>query len=248
MKASAADQRRLLDVADLDSTIAQLTHRRQTLPELAALAALGRQRMAVSEKLTQAETAISDARAAQERIESDLDPARARLVRNQQRVDSGEVPDAKALKNLVDEVEHLKGRIDDLEDQDLEAMQVVEDAVQQRDLLTAERAEIDDQARGVIKSRDEKLAALDAELSAATADRDATASHIAADLVALYDRLAERLGTGAAMLQRGRCTGCQIEADAAAMQRYAAAAEDEVLRCDECDRIVVRTSQSGLPA
>ena len=53
-------------------------------------------------------------------------------------------------------------------------------------------------------------------------------------------------GVGAALLRRGRCTGCQLEATAADLVRYRAAAADEVLRCEECNRILVRTAESGL--
>jgi predicted nucleic acid-binding Zn-ribbon protein len=34
--------------------------------------------------------------------------------------------------------------------------------------------------------------------------------------------------------------------NSADLRRFAAAAEDEVLRCEECDRILVRTADSGL--
>ncbi|MFZ1284901.1 MAG: C4-type zinc ribbon domain-containing protein [Propionicimonas sp.] len=37
-----------------------------------------------------------------------------------------------------------------------------------------------------------------------------------------------------------RCGGCQLEATATALAEYAAAAEDEVVRCEECERILVR--------
>ena len=34
--------------------------------------------------------------------------------------------------------------------------------------------------------------------------------------------------------------------NAAELGTFAAAAEDEVLRCEECSRILIRTAQSGL--
>ena len=43
-----------------------------------------------------------------------------------------------------------------------------------------------------------------------------------------------------------RCTGCRLEVNAAELRDYVAAAEDEVLRCEECSRILIRTEQSGL--
>jgi predicted nucleic acid-binding Zn-ribbon protein len=45
---------------------------------------------------------------------------------------------------------------------------------------------------------------------------------------------------------RRQCQGCQLELNAAELREIAAAPEDEVLRCEECQRILVRTGESGL--
>jgi predicted nucleic acid-binding Zn-ribbon protein len=67
------------------------------------------------------------------------------------------------------------------------------------------------------------------------------------DLMALYDRLrASKNGVGAAALRARQCTGCMIGLDIAELGKLRAAAEDEVLRCEECQRILVRTEESGL--
>ena len=61
-----------------------------------------------------------------------------------------------------------------------------------------------------------------------------------------YEPGASHGGVGAAELRARRCTGCQLDINAADLRVYAAAAADEVLRCEECSRILVRTAQSGL--
>ena len=53
-------------------------------------------------------------------------------------------------------------------------------------------------------------------------------------------------GTGAAALRQRRCGGCQLELNPVEIQRIRSAPEDEVLRCEECRRILVRTAESGL--
>jgi predicted nucleic acid-binding Zn-ribbon protein len=68
-----------------------------------------------------------------------------------------------------------------------------------------------------------------------------------ADLVALYERIRDDSGgLGAALLRSGRCGGCRLELSATERARIKAAPKDEVLRCDECRRIMVRTKESGL--
>lgn len=247
MQADPSDQRSLLDLAALDTQVAQLGHRRRTLPEHGEITTLRGRHQAVSEDLVAAETRLSDADALVKRVEGDLNPARERLSRNQTRVESGQIGDPKALKGMLDEIEHLKGRIGDLEDQELEHLQTVEDLTTERDRLALERADITKQARDLIARRDEKLKALDAELATASEARAELAGRLPAELVAVYDRVAARVGgVGAAELRAKRCSGCQLEVNAADLRRFAAAGPTEVLRCEECDRILVRTSESGL--
>ena len=53
-------------------------------------------------------------------------------------------------------------------------------------------------------------------------------------------------GVGAARLYQRRCEGCRLELPPSDINRIRAAAENEVVRCEECGRILVRTPDSGL--
>ena len=81
MQADPSAQRALLLIADLDTQTAQLRHRKATLPEHAKLAELAGKRGHLSEQVIASETRLGDAEAEQDRIESDLVPARARRHR-----------------------------------------------------------------------------------------------------------------------------------------------------------------------
>lgn len=240
MQASPADQAKLLHLAEIDTALAQARHRRAALPELAQLKALGATRQQVTQDLVAATTRVSDLEADQERLESDLDPARARRERNQARVDAGEIGDAKALRSMTEELEHLRGRIATLEDQQLDLMQQIEDATSARDQVAARRHEIDDQARALMAARDRAYAEIDGEVEAETTHRTGIAGALPADVLALYEKIAARQGFGAARLTEGRCTGCHVEANAADLRRYQSAAPQDIVRCEECGRILIR--------
>ena len=250
MRAIRADkdaQLRLLDLQTLDTTLAQLHHRRQTLPQHVVIAKLQAERAALSSDLVAAETAISDLELEQEKAEADLDPVRERLARNQARIANGTVADPKALSSMVDEVSHLKKRISDLEDAELEVMEQLEAAVASREALRARIDRVDNDLIETTAERDRQVSALDAEMAGLRAERDELAPLIPADLLALYDRIgASHGGIGAAELRQRRCTGCQLEINAADLRTFSAAAEDEMLRREECGRILIRTPQSGL--
>jgi predicted nucleic acid-binding Zn-ribbon protein len=250
MRAIRADngaQLRLLDLQTVDTKLAQLGHRRQTLPEHGVIAKLQTRRSALASDLIAAETTISDLELEQTKAETDLEPVRERLSRNQVRIANGTVADPKALSSMVDEVSHLKKRISDLEDAELDVMEQLEAAVTDRETLRGRMTQVDNDLVETTAERDRQLAVLDGEMGGLRAERAGLAPLIPPDLLTLYDRIgASHGGVGAAELRQRRCTGCQLEINAADLRAFSAAPEDEVLRCEECGRILIRTPQSGL--
>ena len=82
---------------------------------------------------------------------------------------------------------------------------------------------------------------LDTEVSAARAERAELAARVPADLLRLYDHIrAVSGGVGAALLRGNRCLGCSMELTAAYRSRVAATPPTEIVRCEECERILVR--------
>ncbi len=79
-------------------------------------------------------------------------------------------------------------------------------------------------------------------------ERSFAASGLPEDLSALYERLrAQKGGVGAAALRRRECGGCRLTLNASDLAAIARRPADDVVRCEECDRILVRTPESGLP-
>lgn len=241
MKAAPAAQTRLLDLQTADTTIAQLNHRKQTLPEHAAIADGKAERVRLVSELVEVRTRVFDLQQEADKAEADLVPVRERRARDQQRLDDGVVNDAKGIGVLTDEIAHLDRRISDLEDAELEAMEELDTATAREQEVGGQVTELEASVRALIASRDEQLGQLDAELVAQQLVRDGIAGELPADLLALYDRIRARAAGLAAVELRGRrCSGCQIEITQSALADYAAAADDDVLRCEECERILVR--------
>lgn len=246
MQADPVAQQMLLELVELDTQRARLRHRKMVLPENAELNRLAKKRAGLAEQVVAAETRLADAIAAQERVEADLAPARARLKRNRHIIDAGNA-DPKALQAMIAETEHLSGRIEHLEDQALEAMQLVEDETAAVDACRAQRVEVENQMRRLLASRDTAGRELDAQAARLGAQRAQLVAGLPAELLTLYDRVAQRSGgVGAAELRARRCGGCGLELDISEIKRHAAASADAVLRCEECGRILVHTDRSGL--
>ncbi|HEY5820757.1 MAG TPA: C4-type zinc ribbon domain-containing protein [Propionibacteriaceae bacterium] len=245
IKAEQDVQLRLLDVQAIDTALSQLDHRRKTLPEHAVIAKLRSDRAALSSDLVASDTAVSDLELEQARAEKDLEPVRERLVRNQQRIANGTV-DSKSLGSMVDEVEHLKKRIGDLEDAELEIMEQLETEVAGRQILQGRLARLDEELATLSAKRDQQLVELDRDVAERRTTRGELTPQLPTPLLALYEKIgASHSGVGAAALRQRRCTGCQLEVNAADLRVFAAAPVDEVLRCEECGRILIRTDESG---
>ena len=154
---------------------------------------------------------------------------------------------AKDLEGLQREIVSLDRRISALEDAELEVMERMEAA--QADQLQAEKelAALDAEMAGVASTRDGELGEIEAEAADLRDERDRAAATLPPDLLALYERVrGQHDGVGAAALRQHRCEGCRLELNAADLREIAAAPEDEVLRCPECNRLLVRTLESGL--
>ena len=97
------------------------------------------------------------------------------------------------------------------------------------------------------RARDQVSGDIRGERTDSTAEREQLVADIPTPLLTLYDKLRAQLGgVGAGALRQGRCEGCRLAVGAAELARMRSAPSDEVLRCEECNRILVRTSESGL--
>lgn len=243
MKAAPAAQQQLLELQAIDTAIAQLEHRRRTLPELAGIAEGSKERARLIEELVAARTIVGDLQLELDKAEADLIPVKERRARDQRLLDDGSITDPRQLQSLLEEIEHLKRRIFDLEDIQLEVMEKLDEATVGERQLGARKSELEDSLRTLIISRDSQLRDLSDQLDQRASDRQQVAVGVPEDLVALYQRIAARGGgVGAARLNGRRCSGCQLEATGSVLKLYTDAPADEVLRCEECNRILVRGS------
>ncbi|HTR91636.1 MAG TPA: C4-type zinc ribbon domain-containing protein [Trebonia sp.] len=247
MKASPEAQLRLLELADLDTELGRLDHRRRTQPENAELAQLGERAAKVRDAMTIADTNLSDLDRELARAEKDVEQVRVRIASDNKRLDAGQVSNARELESLQSEVTSLKRRQGDLEDVVLELMERREAAQTLRDGAAAEAETLGAETAAMTGRRDTGLADIEEQAAKATAARAAVVADVPADLLALYTRIGASSGSrGAAPLRRGQCGGCREMLSTVELNAVRSAAPDEVVRHEECGRILVRTAESGL--
>jgi len=239
-EAPAADQRRLLDVQDADTRIAQAHHRRANLPVLAELAELAGRAEDLDQAYGTAAIEASDIQREVTKAEDDVRAVRTRAERDTARLHSGEGT-PRELQALQAELELLAKRQSDLEDIELEAMQRLEDAQARATAARQQATAIREQIARSEAARDAEWLVIDAELAELAQARQAAATGLDSGLLALYERLrTSGGGVGAARLLHGQCQGCHMTLNPVDLARIDAAGDDDIVRCEECGRILVR--------
>lgn len=245
MKADPAVQRRLLDLADADAELARIEHRRRTLPELVEITDAEKSLQAKRDAQVTVQTTLADLDREVKRQEKEIDAVRAREDRDRGLLTGGTVS-AKQLTDLEHELATLERRQATLEDDLIELMERREAVELDAQHAGIELAKAEEALADAGRRRDEALADLETAQARRTAERSSILPEIPEALFRLYDRVRTNKGTGAALLRARRCGACRLELDRSAISRIAAAPADDVVTCEECGAVLVRTAESGL--
>ena len=236
------DQEALLLVQAADTIADQLRHRRSVLPERAAVAAAEAEAVAAKHAHDALAATVAEMSSRQSELESQLGATEARATAVETRLRSGESTAARDIVRWGEEVDHLRERASAIEDQAFAALVEREAAEAElttlADRLAAAVAAVR-RLRGDLAGAE---ASVDDELARVEAERSAAADAVPADLLARYDKLRAHLGgIGAARLVDGSCTGCHLALSPRDLEDARRAPPDDVLACEACGRILVRT-------
>ncbi len=236
-----ADLHRLLDVQDRDLALDQLRHRRDTLPDRAALAGHQQTITRIDRELATLTEQLAELSRAQKRLEDEVAIVETKAAAETKKLNSGSITAPREIQALSDEIDALGRRQRALEDDELELMEKAEPLSADVDRLGAERGTAAAEAERLTAAITEQQQAIDAEAAGIRAERDAAAADIPADLLARYEKLRAKLdGVAVARLQGDLCLGCHVSLPAMEVDAIRHAPEGTVLTHEECGRILVR--------
>ena len=240
MKAEAAQQRSLLELAEIDAELSRLAHRAGHLPEQQAYDRVQADQRAAADRAAILGITLEDLDAQIAKLESEVDAVRKREDRDRGLLDSGSVSNSRQLEELQHELGTLERRRASLEDTLLVVMERREQVAGDQ---AGDQAEVDSLAQDLAvagQARDESLAEVERDRAERGARRVELVAVLDGELLDLYERQRKSSGIGAARLFGGRCGACRIELDRGELSRISAAPEDDVLRCSECRAILLR--------
>jgi predicted nucleic acid-binding Zn-ribbon protein len=147
----------------------------------------------------------------------------------------------KELEQLQHELGTLAKRKSELEDGELEVM-LKHDAVKARvDELQNDQVGLKQLELELNIRLENATTEIQSEISIQQAQRAQLAPKIEATLVELYEKVrTSNDGVGAALLVGNKCEGCHLSINAIEIERIKSLPADEIIRCEECRRILVR--------
>jgi len=240
-------QLRVLDLQACDTALDRAAFRLKNLPEAVVLNQLKATQSDLRLREVAGITETADRELEVAKAEDDVAAVRMRSAKDDELLNSGAITDSKQLTELQHEVNSLARRQAELEDEEIEILQKLEDAQKSLANVRALQAENKEKTEAAEVAHTVAVAEIDAEVVALQAERLVILTGIPADLLKLYEKIrADNAGIGAAKLHQGKCDGCRIQLNPVAMAAARNAAPQELLRCEECRAILVRTADSGL--
>jgi uncharacterized protein len=230
--------RPLLDVQELDTAIDRLTARIRGLEA-------GEDASTALAEANEAERLLGELRLTldelsrdQTRFEHEIDSMAQKEAAEERRLYDGSVANARELDSIRHEVDNLKKRRSDREDELLGLMEV-RDEVEARERGAAERsAALRERVDEVEGAAAEELSRLTAEVKERTEARASLVATIDPELVELYEDLRpQKKGVAAVALVDGVCQGCHEQLSSVYVDRLKRVEGPK--RCEHCRRILV---------
>jgi predicted nucleic acid-binding Zn-ribbon protein len=240
MQASVEQQSLILELQLLDNEIMQANTKLKSLPEIEQLLHIDKRIILANEELSTVKAEADQIALELRRGEVDVETVTDRIKKDEARLASGNAT-PKELEQLQREVGTLKKRQESLEEIELEIMMRSDAIGARRDTLTTDLASLET-LKSEINSR---LATATTQINTLISDKNQArllvVAKIEKPLIDLYEKIrAASGGVAAAALVGNKCNGCNLAINAVEMERIKSLSKDELLRCEECRRILVR--------
>ncbi|MFQ5945251.1 MAG: zinc ribbon domain-containing protein [Anaerolineae bacterium] len=180
----------------------------------------------------------ADARRRLRQKELDLEAVREKLASEEARLYGGSVTHPRELQGLEQEVQSLKRRRSQLEDEVLEVMVAQEETQADLDEMSEGLSLLEDTWKKNQAGLLEEERTLHERVEQLSALREEQAESLGSEDLASYEDLRGRKGSQAvAVVERAVCGGCGVAVPPSQMQKVLRG--QELVRCDNCERFLV---------
>ncbi len=239
MQASPEQQSLILELQLLDNEIMQANTKLKSLPEVEQLLHIDKRIITATDEVATVKLEADQISLELRRGEVDVETVTDRIKKDEERLASGNAT-PKELEQTQHEIQTLKKRQLALEEIELEIMVRSEAVTERSKVLSTDLTSLETLKAEINQRLTAATNEINSLITIKQKDREAVAVKIEKVLLDLYEKIRASSGVGAAALVGSKCNGCNLAINAVEMQRIKTLPLDEVLRCEECRRILVR--------
>ncbi len=187
-------------------------------------------------EFTQAQQHVEELKRQQHSAEWEINDLLDKLTAAEDKLYSGTVKNPKELSSLQHEVDGLKARRNQLEDETLETMDQVELATASVASLGSKFKKLEAEWHNQQQQLSTDMEQLQTKLSDLKHKRQQLSAKIDPSAVEFYHELKKQKGTAVAKIEQGICHGCRISLSTAELQQ---ARSGSLVHCSSCGRILL---------
>jgi uncharacterized protein len=232
------DMASLLALQEIDTAIDRLTARNEVLRSGGELSAARNEADTAERALGELRLQLDVVARDGAKLEHEIDSLTQKAAAEDKRLYDGSIVNAKELESIQHEIENLKRRRSDREDEMLGLMEVREELERRAAEAQATSDALRERVETVGGAAQEELTANEAELEERVSQRRSVVPQIEPDILELYEDLRkQKKGIGVAALVDGVCQGCHEQLSAMELDKLKRV--EGVRRCEHCRRILV---------
>ena len=238
MKANLQDQKRLLELVDLDLSLVRNAGDRSKLLSATAISEASEKALALSDRLIDARNRVGDLELELKRSENDLELVENRIEKDNQRLTS--TTSAKDAQGIEHELTTLAKRKSELEDAELGIMEVLETVRAELSEAKNAKSAAEQELAALRSALDTNTSVLDSARAELSSKRSTLVGLIEPELAVAYQRKADR-NVAVGKLVGRECGACRLSITATNLEEILALPADEIAECPNCQAYLVRS-------
>lgn len=239
MKIQVEEQLNLVELAKFDQELITLTMRAKNHPVREEISRANEELEKIHFELAQLVARESDIKKEAGKLEIEIEQVKNRAQKDQARIDSAS--NAKEITAMEHEVESLKNRQNELEDQEITLLEEIEALQKEQTAWQENKEKLKQEVDKKTESLKAELAELRNQADKINKNRQELAAKISSELIEKYQKiLSEHVGLAAARLIDGACSGCNISFSPIEVNEIKSNDPELIMTCENCGCILVR--------
>lgn len=238
MKANLQDQKRLLELVELDLSLVRNSSDKSKLLAATDIQVASEKALSLSDQLIDARNKFGDLELELKRSENDLELVEKRIAKDNDRLaTTSSSRDALGIEHELTTLAKRKSDLEDAELGTLEALELVRAELKAAESTKASAEQELGSLRSALAANTAKLDSQRAELSS---KRTALVGLLDPELAVAYQRKADR-GVAVGKLLGRECGACRLSITATNLEEIVAMPADEIAECPNCQAYLVRS-------